>query len=621
VATGSAASSPQRPFLILGTLVLVVAILYWAHQVLIPLALAILLTFILTPAVLFFQRRGLKRVLAVTLVVLLAFALLTGLIWGLVVEVRDLSEYMAENSKNITRKITSLQGSGPSVVSNFLKVFKDVGDEIRKATGPEKTTPGGVKPVPVQTVDTKPTGGLAWFPLVARPLLEVLASAVLVIILVVFMLMRREDLRNRMLRLIGHGRLTVTTRALDEATHRISGYLIMQLGINTGFGIVLAIGLWFLGVPYAYLWGFLAVVLRFIPYIGTWVTALLPLTISVANPEADWFQPLWVLVLFGILELLTANVVEPLLFSHSTGISSIALLVSAAFWTWLWGPIGLVLSTPLSVCLAVLGRYVPALEFFDVLLGDEPVLDTKVSYYQRLLARDQDEAIELVEEYLAGHSYETVYDDILLPALTFARRDRETIGLPVEDERFIYQVTRDILEEIVFPQRQIDLIADHHVSATKDADEDGLPGLLVIGCPARDEADELALHMFAQVLGTNTYRTEVLSSNMLSAEMIARVKEKRPALVCIGSLPPGGLAQARYLCKRLRRQFPELKIVAGRWGQTENLEKTQERLRAAGADQVATTILESRTQALPLLDTLAGSTNRLSPVAAQRKKW
>src|SRR5262245_3383997 len=249
--------------------------LYWAHQVLIPLALAILLTFILTPAVLFFQRRGLKRVLAVTLVVLLAFALLTGLIWGLVVEVRDLSEYMAENSKNITRKITSLQGSGPSVVSNFLKVFKDVGDEIRKATGPEKTTPGGVKPVPVQTVDTKPTGGLAWFPLVARPLLEVLASAGLVIILVVFMLMRREDLRNRMLRLIGHGRLTVTTRALDEATHRISGYLIMQLGINTGFGIVLAIGLWFLGVPYAYLWGFLAVVLRFIPYIGTWVTALL----------------------------------------------------------------------------------------------------------------------------------------------------------------------------------------------------------------------------------------------------------------------------------------------------------------------------------------------------------
>jgi predicted PurR-regulated permease PerM len=621
VPTACAASSPQRPFLILGILVLVVAILYWAHQVLIPLALAILLTFILTPAVLFFQRRGLKRILAVTLVVLLAFALLAGLLWGLVVEVRDLSEYMAENSKNITRKITSLQGSGPSVVSNFLKVFKDVGDEIRKATGPEKTTPTGVKPVPVQPVDTKSTGGLAWFPIVARPLLEVLASAGLVIILVVFMLMRREDLRNRLLRLIGHGRLTVTTRALDEATHRISSYLIMQLGINTGFGVVLAIGLWFLGVPYAYLWGFLAVVLRFVPYIGTWVTALMPLTISVANPEADWFQPLWVLVLFGILELLTANVVEPLLFSHSTGISSIALLVSAAFWTWLWGPIGLVLSTPLSVCLAVLGRYVPALEFFDVLLGDEPVLDTKVCYYQRLLARDQDEAIELVEEYLASHSYETVYDEILLPALIYARRDRETIGLPVEDERFIYQVTRDILEEIVFPEQQINLIADQHVSATKGADEDGLPDILVIGCPARDEADELALHMFAQVLGGKEYRTEVLSSNMLTAEMIARVKEKRPGLVCVGSLPPGGLAQARYLCKRLRRQFPELKILAGRWGQRENLEKTQERLRAAGADHVATTILESRTQALPLLDTLPGSTNRLSPVAAQRKKW
>jgi predicted PurR-regulated permease PerM len=590
--------------LILGTVVLVVAILYLAQQVLIPLALAILLTFILTPAVMFFQRRGLKRVFAVTLVVFLAFALLGGLFWGLTVEVRDLSSYMADNSKNISRKISELQGSGPGVVSNFLKVFKEVGDDFQGATSPGNTTPNGKKPLPVEVVNTKPSSGLSWFPIIARPMLEILASAGLVIILVVFMLVRREDLRNRLLRLIGHGRLTVTTRALDEATQRISRYLTMQLAINSGFGIVLAVGLWFIGVPYAFLWGLLAVMLRFVPYIGTWVTALMPLIISVADPTANWFQPLWVLVLFSVLELTTANVIEPLLFSHSTGISSIALLVSAAFWTWLWGPIGLVLSTPLSVCMAVLGRYVPGLEFFDVILGDEPVLDPKARYYQRLLARDQDEAAELAEQYLTTHSYETIYDDLLLPSLIYAKRDRENIGLPEEDEHFIFQVTRDILDDLVHPQQQISRIAASETPA-EEVEPDPQPTVLVFGCPARDEADELALHMFGQLIGNKRWRTEVLSSQMLSAEVTARVRKERPVLICIGSLPPGGLAQARYLCKRLRSQFPEMKILVGRWGQTDNLDKMRERLQAAGADHVAVTLVESRAQALPLLETLA----------------
>jgi predicted PurR-regulated permease PerM len=602
VPNASSSSSPQRPFLILGTLVLVVAILYWAQQVLIPLALAILLAFILTPLVTFFQRRGLKRLLAVSLVVLLALTFLGGLFWTLALEIQDLSHYMAENSKNISRKIADLQGSEPGIISNLLKVFKEVGEDIQRATGPGgDVLPKGEEPVPVKMVNARPSSGLSWFPIIARPILEVLASAALVVILVIFMLVRREDLRNRMLRLIGHGRVTVTTRALDEATQRISSYLTMQLAINAGFGIVLGLGLTVIGVPYALLWGFLAAVLRFIPYIGTWVLALLPLTISVADPTADWFQPLWVLILISVLELVTANVVEPLLFSHSTGISSIALLVSAAFWTWLWGPIGLVLSTPLSVCLAVLGRYVPHLEFFDVLLGDEPVLDAKVRYYQRLLARDQDEATELVEEYLADHPPETVYDDVLLPALLYAKRDREHTGLPAEEMQFIFQVTRDILDDLLYPQ-QTGPTGGSEVPAAEPEQEVG-PSVLIFACPARDEADELALHMFEQVLACKHCRLEVLSSELLSAEVIARVREERPALLCIGSLPPGGLAQARYLCKRLRRQFPDVKILVGRWGQTENIDKMQNRLVAAGADYVAATLLESRAQALPLLET------------------
>jgi predicted PurR-regulated permease PerM len=595
--------SPQRPFLILGTLVLVIGILYWAQKVLIPVALAVLLTFILAPVVLFFQRRGLRRVLAVLVVVVLAFTFLGAVFWTLAYEVQDLSVYMARNSKNISAKIAELQGgSEPGVVGNFMKVFQDIGDQIHRATGSAETPPPGTKakPVKVQVVPAeKPSGGLAWFPVVVQPLLEILAEAGLVVILVIFMLMRREDLRNRLLRLIGHGRLSLTTRALDDAAQRISRLLATQLGINTAFGIVLGIGLWLIGVPYAFLWGFLAVVLRFIPYIGTWVTALLPLTISVASPEAGWTQPLLVLGLFAVLEIVTANVVEPLLFSHSTGISSIALLVSAAFWTWLWGPIGLVLSAPLSVCLAVLGRYVPALEFFDIVLGDEPVLDTNARYYQRLLVRDQDEATEVVEDYLAHNSYENVYDDILLPALLYAKRDRENIGLPEEDVEFIYQVTRDVLSEVVAPQQEISLIA----AGAPTAEGGGRrPAVLVLGCPARDEADEVALEMLAQLLRGRPCRVEVLSSKSLAAEVVSRVQEEGPALVCLGSLPPGGLAQARYVCKRLRMHFPDLKIVVGRWGQMDNVERLRDRLREAGADFVGTSLQETRAQVTPLLD-------------------
>jgi predicted PurR-regulated permease PerM len=605
-------SNPWRPFLILASLSLLVFGLWWAQTVFIPLALAILLTFILTPAVSFFQRWGLKRVLAVTLVVLLAFSLLGGLAYFLTREVQDLTDTMARNSDKISRKIAELRGSTPSVVTNVLEVLDRIGREIGSAQTPsadsEETPPNhqtskgeSEKPQPVRVVNyppPAPSSSLSWLPVVARPLLELIASAGLVLMLVVFMLMRWEDLRNRLIRLIGHGRLTVTTRALDEAAQRISRYLTMQLAINVGLGLVLGVGLALLGVRYAFLWGSLTAVLRFIPYIGSWLSALLPLTISFTFAP-DWFQPIAVLVLYATLELFTANVIEPLLFSHSTGISSIALLVAAAFWTFLWGPIGLVLSAPLTVCLAVAGRYVPHLEFLDILLGDEQVLPPRIRYYQRLLARDQDEATDVVEDYLTEHSYETVYDDLLLPALIYARRDQDHIGLPAEDVQFIYRVTREILEEVVAPQQEISLIAANGVSANGDRG-----GVLVLGCPARDEADELALQLFAQLMHCRRCRTEVLSSEMLTAEVVARAQEEGPALICIGSLPAGGLAQARYLCKRLRAQFPDVKIVVGRWGQAENVEKTQDRLRASGADLVATSLLESREQVASLLESV-----------------
>jgi hypothetical protein len=428
------------------------------------------------------------------------------------------------------------------------------------------------------------------------PVSEGLATAGLVIILVIFMLILREDVRNRLVRLLGHGRLIHTTRALDEAAQRISRYLIVQVLINAVFAVVLCAGLMALGVPYALLWGILGGTLRFVPYIGSWLAAALLGAFCLA------FLPGWteILMVAGFwlgLELAASQVAEPLLIGHSTGVSALALLVAAAFWTWLWGPIGLVLSTPLTVCLVVLGKYVRQLEFLGILLGDEPVLRSDVSYYQRLLARDQDEAAEQVEEHLRSKPLETVYDDLLLPALVLAARDRDREELSDADEQFILQATRDILDDLLF-QQQAELVAQRGPDTVATEER---PRALIVGCPAHHEADELALRMFAQLLDPRICRIEIIAAGTLSAEILEKVRQLRPALVCVAALPPGGLAQARYHCKRLRAQYPELKLAVIRWVQSENKETWEHRLREAGADLVGTTLLQMRDQVVPLL--------------------
>ncbi len=262
------------------------------------------------------------------------------------------------------------------------------------------------------------------------------------------------------------------------------------------------------------------------------------------------------------------------------------------------------MSTPLSVCLIVLGKYVPQLAFFDILLGDEPALTPPVNFYQRLLAKDQDEASEGVEEQLKQGPVEGVYDRLLLPALVLARTDQERGQLPPEDQAFVIQATRDVLDDILQPQQQIHKIAAEGVAKVHGVEPVQLRALLV-GCPARDGLDELALHMLRQLLEPPGCRLEVLSSKMLSAEVVARVAECSPALVCIGSVGPGGLAQTRYLCKRLQGQFPDLRILVGRLGSGDTIEQVRERLRAAGAFQVAVSVLELRDFILPLVPVAA----------------
>jgi hypothetical protein len=404
---------------------------------------------------------------------------------------------------------------------------------------------------------------------------------------------------------VGHGQLTGTTKALDDASQRISRFLLMQLSVNAGYGLVLTLGLLLIGVPYAFLWGLLTSCLRFVPRVGSALAVLL-LSIFTVAAFPGWTQTFVVLVLYVVLEVATANVLEPLLVGRSTGVSPVALLVAAAFWTWLWGPVGLLLSTPLTVCFVVLGKYVSGLAFFDVLLGDKPALDPKVRYYQRLLARDPDEALDLVEAHLRAHPPEQVYDEVLLPALVLTRQDRKRGMLTAEEEEAVFQGMRDILEEVVPAPPQV---VPDGAGGTPAADLPGGPrlGVVVFGCPAGGAADELALHMFRQLLEPAGFQFEVLSARTLAVDVLSRVREERPAVVCVATLPPAALTRTRHLCKRLRAQSPALKILVGRWGQDEESEKTDDRLRSAGVDSVTTSLLATRGQLLPLIQGVAAS--------------
>ena len=457
MAKTSAVPGWQLAVLILtGTVVgvVVVTCLYWARTVFIPVALAVYLTFLLAPLITALQRRRLRRLPSVLLVVMLAAAVLGGGVWLVTAQVTSLAGDVPKYTENIKGKVKSLRHLGQgSITSRLDKMVQKITEEWNRpagtkegADGDKPAVPASEKPTAVVLQPESPTW-LARLPALLSSLLETLGGLALALVLVVFMLLKREDLRNRLIRLVSHGQITVMTKALDDAGQRISRFLLMQLIINATVGLSVSLGLLAIGVQYAFLWGFVAAVFRYIPYVGICIAALPPILLSLAMFEG-WVQPLLVIGLFLTIELLASNIAEPRLYGHSIGVSEVALLVAAAFWAFLWGPIGLILSSPLTVCMVVLGKYVPQLKFLDVLLGDEPPLDAHVTFYQRLLARDQDEATQLVLAQVKASSPEQVYDDFLVPALNYAKRDRDRDDLTESDEQFILQAIREILEDL-----------------------------------------------------------------------------------------------------------------------------------------------------------------------------
>jgi predicted PurR-regulated permease PerM len=599
--------------------VLIVTTLYFAQSIFIPIALAVFFTFLLAQIVGRLER-FVGRTVAVVVTVLLATGVVGGVGWMIAGQVSGLLQTVSQPqyAANIKQKAQFvhqwLQGGvfddlkhlAEEVTHNVrdgaerLHEEPELGQPLATATGTGAAAPA------VQSVAVGPEsswlGGL--FGSIGKAG-EGLAQAALVAVLVVFMLLRREDLRNRVIRLIGHGRLTVTTMAIDDAASRVSGFLFAQLIVNAGYGLVFAVGLYFVGVPYALLWGFVAAVMRYVPYIGIWLAIVPPIVLSLAVAPG-WSMPLWVIGLVAVLEVLSANVIEPVLFGQSIGVSEVALLVSAAFWAWLWGPIGLILSAPLTVCLVVLGKYVPQLEFFDVLLGDSPALPARLVFYQRLLARDQDEAAGLVEKFSQSEPPEQAFDEFLIPALAAAKRDREHLDLAEADEQYIITAVAETADELV--ASSVTPVPPDDVAPTG-------PRAIVLGVPGQDAADELALRLFGHLLDPARWELDVLRVNVLASELMDRVAESRPAVVCLASLPPAGLAHLRYLCKRLRARFPDLKIAVGAWGLEGDAGHYREVLDSAGADHVATKLLETKAQLTEWLPVFTAAEEDRPPAA------
>jgi predicted PurR-regulated permease PerM len=580
----------------------IIAFLYWAQAVLIPVALAIFFTFVLAPVVVALQRRGLSRVPAAILVTLLTGAVIVG--FGLLVAAQfvGLIGALDRYQPNIQRKIEGLRQETDQIGWERLdKLIHELSGAKAAAEAPAPDGVKGTRPVPVIVEQTEPAW-MRWLPGYFDSFTRFLSQAALVLVLTVFMLLAREDLRNRLIRLIGRGRISLTTRAVDDASQRISRFLLTQLVLNLSFGVVVAIGLSLLGVEAAILWGALAAALRYVPYIGGPVACLFPAVMSVAQFEG-WWEPAVVVAFIIGLEVITSNIFEPLLFGHNTGVSAVALLASAAVWAFLWGPVGLVLSCPLTVCLVVLGKYVPGMRFFAILLGDEPALDPDIVYYQRLAARDPEEASRLLETTAGARGVDAVYDALMVPALKHTGYDLHRGGMDKDEAALVYEATGRLLEKT--EQLRAAVPREERPGPQADARPLLRNQVRILGVPVRDRADELGLAMLGQMLDPAKWDLQIAGSDLLSSELLQKIEVEKPSIICLAALPPGGLTWARYLCKRLRRRFPALKIMVGRWGLRRTLDRDRDALRAAGADVVEATLLGTRAQLTAWLMPLA----------------
>lgn len=544
------------------SIALVLAALYVGQGVLIPLAIAILLSFLLSPLVTRLERLRVPRAAAVLLVAIGTFTLLGA--FGLLVgaQVTSLAAELPSYQTNITGKLRDLRAAAPGrngVVERASSVVQELREEL--GDGPEASEPDDVPVVQIREPSLSPLEVIAD---VAAPLLGPIGKAGIVIVLVIFILFERQDLRNRLIRLLGPN-LYVTTEALDEVGQRVSRYLLMQLVVNVTYGIPFGLGLWAIGIPNAFLWAVLAVLLRFIPYLGPVLSAAFPLLLAVAV-DPGWTTLLLTVALILSIELVSNNFVEPWLYGSSTSISAVAIILAALFWTALWGPIGLLLSTPITVCLAVTGRYFPHLAFLDVLLGSAPALSMSERFYQRLLAGDADENVVLATEALEESSLEEFYDQVVLPALRLAATDNARRTLVGARRQLVTRSALQVVNELGERDDgdEDDDDEDEDSEARVDAAE-AAPAKSVLCAAGRSGLDLVAVTMLAQLLEREGYRVRVVPAQALTRERLVGVDLHGYDAICLSYLDPRDAQRAPLTCRRLTRRARTTPIVLCRW--------------------------------------------------------
>ncbi|RIK88582.1 MAG: hypothetical protein DCC67_00600 [Planctomycetota bacterium] len=598
----------SSPLFTLTAIIIAIAALHVAKEILLPLALAILISFLLTPLANRLERLGLGRVPSVLAVVSVTFAVLGVLGWIVTWQLADLGSQLPRDRVNLIRKIESIKPRS-SALQDITDTIEDVEktlakddavadaqrpdapsdepaksprDRLAQADSDEKRSTnlysffqwstdydqsaGPGERAEQEPIDVRVVGMplsplqqlLSWM----GPLMAPITTAGVTIVLVIFILLKREDQRNRLLQLFGKSHLHATTEALTDVTERVSRYLRMQFLINATYGVCVGAGLYFIGVPGAIMWGVLSFALRFLPYIGPWLSAVMPLLVSVARSEG-WTQPMLVIAWFTLLELLVNNVAEPLLYGRTTGVSGVGVIVAAIFWTWVWGAVGLVLAMPLTVCIVVMARYIPGLHFLTVLLGDQPPMSDEQRIYQRLLAGDGDEALELVAQRVKATSLAEAYDEAVIPAIALAEADRHAALLNEDQEELVEATARDLVEEL--GERYA--AAAPALSSDTPADGPATPRrrLRVLGIPLRDDADEISAIMLKQLLDQEGMDVELAGVQTLTGEVVELVQQEQFDATVICILPPLPPRNSRLLCRRLRDRHPALSIIVGYW--------------------------------------------------------
>ena len=567
----------------------VVVGLYFGRPVLMPLALAVLMSFALAPLVSVLRHVRLGHVPSVLLSLCVALVLIAGVGTFVGSQLAGLARDLPSYQNNISRKIVSLRGTADGgTISRLNRTIEALGAQISGGRGTPVTVPGGAAtpdtPVPV-VIQRESEAPWALAQDILGPLLEPLGMVALVLVFVGFILLQKDDLRDRFVRLAGSGDMQRTTVALDEAASRLARYLFLQTAINACFGIIIGTGLWLIGIPNAGLWGLIGMLFRFVPYVGVPLAFLIPAVLAVAV-DPGWSMLAWVMALFGGVEAIIGQAVEPFVYGRSMGLSAVAVVVAAVFWTWLWGPVGLLLSTPLTMCFVVLGRHIEGLKFLDVMLGDQPALAMDESLYLRMLADDPDDATQDAEEFLREHSLTAYYDEVAARALILAQADVNRGVLdPLRQTRI-----RDTIKGLI-----ANLSDREDPGAFRALDE--LPPSWrkspVMCIAGRGPLDEAAAMLLVDMLAKYGVGAQVVTSDQTSAAQIDGLNVEGVCVTCVSYLEPGTYKNARYQVRRLRKRMPEVPVVALFWGISGDHSRYLDGVEATESDVVTTGLKET----------------------------